>query len=89
MLVTLQNCIKMLTFVVLFAYLCTRPEIKEERNKTFSFCFFGATFEQHFAGKLHASHSENINQIEDFHDTQKRYVAFPKQNTWILLSFDL
>ena len=25
----------------------------------------------------------------DFRDTQKRYVAFPRQNTWILISFDL
>ena len=25
----------------------------------------------------------------DFHDTQKRYVTFPLQNTWILISFDL
>ena len=25
----------------------------------------------------------------DFHDTPKQYVAFPRQNTWILISFDL
>ena len=31
----------------------------------------------------------NINQIVDFNDAQNRYVASPKQNTWILMSFEL
>ena len=71
------------------------PDQIKDWNVFFFFFFFGAPFEQLFE-KLYAGHFWwNLQQLVEspkiiFHDThKKRYVAFPKQNTWILISIDL
>ena len=97
--VNAANLHKMLTFVVLFTYFCTRPNKgREEQNVCFVvvvvFFWGGGWWGQllnNVLGNLeHLVESPKIitvSWISTIH--KKRYVAFSKQNTYILASFDL